>query len=65
MNIESIRQTLPINNFYSNKDNKKYISLPKNKNISYSGRIFDKFSDKNVILNSYFLNSTISKKNNS
>ena len=65
MNIESIRQTLPINNFYSNNDNKKYISLPKNKNISYSGRIFDKFSDKNVILNSYFLNSTISKKNNS
>ena len=61
MNIQSTRQTLLVNNFYFIRNNKKYISLPKNVNYTDTGRIWDKFSDKSVIINPTFSKSEIYK----
>lgn len=54
MNLEGIRKSYPMNNLYSNKkEDTKYFNMPKNSNITNFKRAFDKFSDKNVILNHY------------
>ncbi len=52
MNIEGIRKNYPASNLYSKKnENTNNTSLPKESNNTYFRGHFDKYSDKNVILN--------------
>lgn len=52
MNVVGIRKLYPTSNLYSRKkDNTNNLSLPQNSNNTYFSGNFDKYSNKNVILN--------------
>ena len=62
MNIEGIRKIYTTSNLYSQKnENTNNTSLPKESNNTYFKGYFDKYSDKNVILNSSVASSGIAK----
>lgn len=64
MNLEGIRKNYPMNNLYSDKkEDTKYFNMPINSNKTNFKRAFDKFSDKNIILNPYFQPTFITSNN--
>ncbi len=63
MDLGKVQQfNYPVNNLYPNKkEDTKHISVPKNINNTYFRGGYDKYSDKNIILNPTFSKSDITK----